>query len=367
MRNRKGFMIPMAFILVVAMVVIVGSITIITTTGIRNISQRVEDEKALYIAEAGMNKAIWYLTNPPEEGGMGIDWRTSGVTEEFGGGSYTISIEDDPNGILVSVDSSYKGVTRSLAILADEDFASAFSDYALLSDKNMSLAEGSAVEGGVVAVTEGNEFTGAGVTGDEMTVLETPTIDTTYYDNQVAVTEGGGGSVVQGDQAYTNLDLNGSSLYVNGNIALGGNITGGGDIVSSGNIDVGSTATVGEKTKLIAKNQLTVQQNAQIKKDAVLYGGEAIQINNQVINSDPVIITTPKNLTIGSDASLAGKFYGGQLTIGSNTTIQGSVVGGSYGTENVIENSSKVIYTKFEQDVPPGFEKKVKFKKWVQR
>ena len=99
MKNKKGFMIPMAFILVVAMVVIVGSVTIITTTGIRNISQRVEDQKALYIAEAGLNKAIWYLTNPPEEGGMGIDWRTGGITEEFGGGTYSMAVEDDPDGI----------------------------------------------------------------------------------------------------------------------------------------------------------------------------------------------------------------------------------------------------------------------------
>jgi len=367
MRNRKGFMIPMAFILVVALVVIVGSITVITTTGIRNISQRVEDEKALYIAEAGMNKAIWYLTNPPEEGGMGIDWRTTGVTEEFGGGTYSIVIEDDPEGILISVDSLYKGITRSLAILADEDFASAFSDYGFLSDKNVSVGSGSGVEGGIFALTEGNLASGAGVTGNEQTVLITPNIDTSYYDNQIAVTEGGGGSVVQGDQTYGNLNLNGASLYVNGNIFLNGDVSGGGDIVASGNINVGSSGIIGKSTKIIAKNHLTVEQNAKIKKDAVLYGGEAIQINSLVVNSDPVIITTPKNLTIGADASLAGKIYGGQLTIGANTNIEGSVIGGSYGEENVIEDSVQITYTEYDQEVPPGFDKKVKFKKWVQR
>ncbi|MEE8638509.1 MAG: hypothetical protein V3T21_05650 [Candidatus Margulisiibacteriota bacterium] len=366
MSKRKGFMIPMFFVLVIALVAIVGGITMVTTTGIRNIGQKVEVEKALFIAEAGLNKAIWNLTVPVEEGGMGLTWRTAGVTEEFGGGSYTMIVEDDPEGIIITIFSTYKGVTREIAILAGEGFSDAFSNYALLSDEDISLAEGTSIEG-TTAVTEGNEVTGAGTTGDELTVLSEASIDTTYYDNHIAVADGGGGSVVVGDQTYSGLNLNGVDLYVQGNIYLSGNITGQADIISSGNIIVSGDTIIDKKVKLIAKDYLTVQTGANIKKDAVLYAGEELTIGDDVITGDPAIYVTPKKLKVGKRSVLSGKFYGGNLNVGSDANIEGNVVGGSYAGENIIESSAKITKKTFEQEVPPGFKKKVKFKKWLKR
>lgn len=366
MSKRKGFMIPMFFVLVIALAAIVGGVTIVTTTGIRNIGQRVEAEKALYIAEAGLNKAIWNLTVPVEEGGMGLTWRTAGVTEEFAGGSYTMIVEDDPEGIIITIFSTYKGVTREIAIMADEGFSDAFSDYALLSDEDISLAEGTSIEGST-AVTEGNEVTGAGTTGDELTVLSEANIDTTYYDNQLAVSDGGGGSVVIGDQIYDDLDLNDVNLYVQGNVIITGNISGRADIVSSGNIDVASGAIIDTNVKLIAKTDLTINSGAKIKKNAVLFAGDNLTIGDDVITGDPAIYLTPKNLKVGKRSVLSGKFYGGNLNIGSDADIEGNVVGGSYAGENVIESSAKITKKTFEQEVPPGFTKKVKFKRWLKR
>jgi hypothetical protein len=367
MSKKKGFMIPMFFVLVIALVAIVGGITIVTTTGIRNIGQKVESEKALFIAEAGLNKAIWNLTVPVEEGGMGLTWRTAGVTEEFAGGSYTMIVEDDPEGIIITIFSTYKGVTREIAIMANEDFSDAFSDYALLSDENVSLAEGTSVEG-TTAVTEGNEVTGAGTTDNEQTVvLSEANIDTTYYDNQIAVSEGGGGSVVIGDQSYGDLDLNYVNLYVQGNVTITGNITGLADIVSSGSINVSGDAIIGKKVKLIAKNDLTVNSGAKIKKDAVLFAGENLTIGDDVITGDPAIYVTPKKLKVGQRSVLSGKLYGGNLNVGTDANIEGNVVGGSYAGENVIESSAKITKKTFYQEVPPGFKKQVKFKRWLKR
>jgi len=367
MAKRKGFMIPMFFILTIALVAIVGSVTFLTTTSVRNMGSIVDNQKVLYITEAGINKAIWYLTTPAEEGGMGIDWRTEGATEEFGGGSYLIKVQDTEEGLLISAIGSYQGRSRLLEILAGEDFTSAFSDYALLSDKDMTLAEGTSVEGGVVAVTEGNSVSGDGVTGDEMTVLEKPSIDTSYYDNQLAVSEGGGENVASGDQSYGDLNLSGAPLYVNGSIILSGNVTGQSDIVASGDIHIEGSAVIDRRTRIISGNNLYIEQGAKIKKDSVLYAEESVNIGSNVVNGDPVIILTPKNLNIASDASLAGKIYGGQLDIGTNTTITGTVIGGDYGDSNTIADSANIIYEKFDQEVPPGIDKKVTFKKWKTR
>lgn len=48
--------------------------------------------KALWLAEAGLQKAIWNLKMPVASGGQGEDWTTLGVTESLGGGSYTMVV-----------------------------------------------------------------------------------------------------------------------------------------------------------------------------------------------------------------------------------------------------------------------------------
>jgi acetyltransferase-like isoleucine patch superfamily enzyme len=314
-----------------------------------------------------MNKAIWYLTNPVEEGGMGITWRTSGEAETFGGGSYTMIVEDDPEGIKITILSTYKGRTREIAILANEDFSDAFSDFALLSDQDIDMAEGSAVEGGTVAVTEGNEVTGAGATGDEMTTLTQASIDTSYYDNQIAVSEGGGGSVVIGDQTYGDLDLNEVNLYVQGNVIINGTIYGTADLTASGNITVGPNGIVGQKVKLISPHDVTINSGAKVRKNAVLYAGDNLTIGDDVITADPAIYMTPKNLKVGKRSILSGKLYGGSLNVGESAQIEGNVIGGSYGEQNIIESSATITKKTYEQEVPPGFKKKVRFKRWLKR
>jgi SepF-like predicted cell division protein (DUF552 family) len=365
---KKGYVLPLVFVLIIALVAIVGSITFITTSGLRNIGGKVDVQRAAYIAEAGLNKAIWYLSTPADEGGMGIAWRTEGVTEEFGGGSYTIKVADDPGGLKITAISTYKGYTRNMQMLAGEDFLDAYTSYALLSDKDVSLAEGTTVEGGMVAVTEGNEVTGAGAeNAEQTTTTDKPQVETTYYDNQIAVAEAGGGSVVTGPKTYTNLNLSGATLYVNGDVTLSGDISGAADIVASGNITVAPNAIIRQSIKLIAKNDLFISTGAKLKKNVVLFAGENVEIGNYVINLDPTIIVTPKNLKVGSNSKLLGKLIGGNVNIGTSTIIQGNVIGGNYGAENVIQNSANIILQQYEQDVPPGFTKKITFKKWLKR
>ena len=99
---KKGFAIPLFLVLVTALLAIVGSVTYIATSGVRNISGKLEDQRVYYIAEAGIHKAVWYLTAPGGEGGLGMAWKTTGVTEEFGGGSYEIIVENYPNPVFAN-------------------------------------------------------------------------------------------------------------------------------------------------------------------------------------------------------------------------------------------------------------------------
>ena len=51
------------------------------------------DSQAVYLAEAGLQKAIWNLMRIAANGGQGENWTTVGTTESLGEGSYTMVVE----------------------------------------------------------------------------------------------------------------------------------------------------------------------------------------------------------------------------------------------------------------------------------
>lgn len=50
------------------------------------------NSQVFWLAEAGMQKAIWNLKTPAGSGGQGENWTTAGTTENLGGGSYTMVV-----------------------------------------------------------------------------------------------------------------------------------------------------------------------------------------------------------------------------------------------------------------------------------
>ncbi len=388
--KKKGFMIPLFLVLVVALTAIVGSVTIVTTTSMGNMGRKIQERKALCIAEAGLNKAIWYLITPPGEGGMGMDWRTAGMAEEFGGGGYTIIVEDGPGGegVVISSVSGFGGKDLGLQIHGSEDFADNLAGYSLYSgadfimgspceisgnvfaDGNVTVPTGSRIVDGVVAVTGGHVVSGGGeyILGDCACVPEAPSLDTTYYLNRIAVAEAGGPNVVQGNKFYMDLNLNGLPLYVNGTVTLAGDITGAGEIVATGDIIVNPNATIGEKIKLIAKSDLNVKTTGVncpvIEKDVVLFAKNNVATQTDFANQDAIFILGSKNISIGNRNRISGMIYGGTIYVGNNTTIQGILICKSSGAPNTLDDSSSIIYKKHEQCIPPGFKKKIVFGKW---
>ncbi|MEE8638512.1 MAG: hypothetical protein V3T21_05665 [Candidatus Margulisiibacteriota bacterium] len=363
---KKGYMIPFVFIIVIALAAIVYCVTHLSTLGIKNIGLKIEQQKALFIAEAGINKAIWYLTAPPAEGGKGIAWRSTGLTEEFAGGNYTIIVEDDPVGMKITVISTYCNEQRTLQLLASEDFSKLYTRYALSADSDLNIELGAKVKKGKVAVTDGHQITGEGeyVIGSNMAPVLTT--DTTYYNNQIAYAESGGPEVVGHSATYTDLDLNGLPLYVEGSVTLNGNIIGAAEIISTRDINVKNGASIGEKIKLIAKNYLDIEDLTTIKKDVVLYGGEAILISPNTKLTDAVTIISPKELNVGDYSEISGVVNVGKLALGRDVIVEGSISIGNLVGAHVF-NTSTFIDEKHDQAPPPGFEKTVKIRKWLKR
>ena len=67
--------IIITFILLITLAVIVSVFLYMISGNLRQLIFQSDDEKALYTAEAGMQKAIWYLKTSTANGGKGESWR----------------------------------------------------------------------------------------------------------------------------------------------------------------------------------------------------------------------------------------------------------------------------------------------------
>jgi hypothetical protein len=123
-KGNKGIVLIWTFlfmttsvVLTVAYVSMVRYDTILT-------NKRSNDAHALYIAEAGLNKAAWYLLNTAPDDSMDGSWRTTGYPapagegaddpqqESYGGGNYTIWVENSGSAIKITSNGIYNGNSR---------------------------------------------------------------------------------------------------------------------------------------------------------------------------------------------------------------------------------------------------------------
>jgi len=112
--NKKGFVLFSSFIILIALVIIVISYFTIIYFELKNTNLQIDNAKAFYIAEGGLNKAIWYLINTAPDSSSDGSWRTDSYpapsgpdptdpqNETFSSGAYTIWVEDSGGNILIT-------------------------------------------------------------------------------------------------------------------------------------------------------------------------------------------------------------------------------------------------------------------------
>ena len=93
--NRQGVILILSFMILIAMTSLVGAYLYTTSVVTKSAGFGEVDDKTLWLAEAGLNKAVWYLMTPTGSGGRGENWPPSGtatLTESLGNGTYTIVV-----------------------------------------------------------------------------------------------------------------------------------------------------------------------------------------------------------------------------------------------------------------------------------
>lgn len=90
---EKGMVLLLTFIMITALTAIVVAFLYMSSTQLKGSGYDVASNKALWLAEAGVQKAIWNLKTPVGSGGQGEDWTTAGTTETLGNGNYTMAVD----------------------------------------------------------------------------------------------------------------------------------------------------------------------------------------------------------------------------------------------------------------------------------
>ncbi|MFH1771503.1 MAG: discoidin domain-containing protein [Candidatus Omnitrophota bacterium] len=90
---KKGVILILTFIVLVSIVAITLSFLTMVFYRTKGSGYDKLSSQSFWLAEAGLQKAIWNLKTPVASGGRGEDWTTVGTTENLATGSYTMEVE----------------------------------------------------------------------------------------------------------------------------------------------------------------------------------------------------------------------------------------------------------------------------------
>lgn len=279
--NQKGMALITTLIFIFVLVSFSVALLVMTSNESKLSTLHRESTRAFYLAETGVDKALWYLNTPEDQGGNGIDWRTvdefdvpvpviypSDTASEYY--EFTVLTDDvSPEGFeIITVRSTgkvlgggeYDKGTRIVEVKLEEGTAfseGAVYNYAIMTfakDSNLTFNGHVQIEGDIHS---NGDITGNGwdpdddmegdvsysgsysddpdVEGDNINPLEPqdfPDISWTYYQNNAVEVYGtdtayeiGGGETLVGIHYFQGDVVIKDDLNVNGTIVVRGNIT----------------------------------------------------------------------------------------------------------------------------------------------
>lgn len=91
-RVQGGAISIFTFVVMLTLIAITVAFLYMISIRIKSSGLELTSGQAFWLAEAGIQKAIWNLKTPVANGGQGEEWTTAGVTESLGDGSYTMVV-----------------------------------------------------------------------------------------------------------------------------------------------------------------------------------------------------------------------------------------------------------------------------------
>ncbi len=351
MRTSKGNLL-ITFILLVALSITVFSYIYLISFRIKDTGIKVSEFDSFYAADAGLNKAIWYLGTPTGQGGKGMTWRTTSSWESFGRGGYYITVMNYVSGeVMIISTGEVGGIAKTVSQAISTGGLPLAFDYSVFCNSTASLSGNTIVDGDMYVngntTLSGNTHVQNGLldhpTGTTIShsgnVTYTdggqpdpapsfPVIDTSYYNNLINLAK----SAPSGNVSYSNstTNLNGGIVYVHGNVTISGNTTfnGPGTVVASGTISLsGNTYSSGSVT-FISAGQTSLTGNT-YTNGAVYYSSTSLSASGNTRVSVGGFLSAG-SIVLSGNLNMSGLVYAlGSVAMSGNGQVTGAMVASS--------------------------------------
>ncbi len=374
--GNRGIVLP-AVVAIILLLTVAGMalLELSTAEGVQ-VVREAQYLKALNLAEAGIERTLWRMSDSP-------GWTDGWADEPLGDGTYSVTVEElEEDWYKLTSTGTVGPIGKTLTLQAKvtgELWPSALSDYGVFwgnpsgSEGTAQVKNNSHISGNVfgygsievcngASVSEGQVCaTGTVFGGGSYTEGEVPDPpperlewDTSYYDAliaQAAQEPAGNWTLRNGAQYY----FEGETLLVNGDVLVRNSceLYGAGKIVATGDIDILNNCAIHVGIDFIAGGSLTINNCSQIETDGnVMFARDSIKLKNNAASSGgSMLVMTPGTLTLENNAGLRGVFWGGVVGLSNNVSIQGSVYADQF---DCIRNNVNIELTAMDFDPPPG-------------
>lgn len=399
MKGNRGAILILSFIILIALISLVGAYLYTTGVVTKSAGFGEMDDQAFWLAEAGLNKAIWYLMNTAPDSSTDGSWRTTaypaspGVNptdpqqESLGDGTYTIWAEDSGSNILITSRGTVNSIQRIIqqeVSSTTEDWAAAFSYAAYSNDvsNELEIKDNVTINGHVYydysngsvevkddasipdpyyvyadSISGDGTYTQAPIAPDPVPTF--PALTTTWYDGLITTAEAQAKGDWKLDHTDT-YDLGGGTVYYNGKVTIkdDATITGTGTIVATGDVKIEKNANISSNVTIISVKKIEIKNDAIVQSEAVLYSRQEIKLkNNATVTGSLIVPAGNDKVKMENYSTLTGIIFGGEVELKGDATISGAVVADSYKSDK-IEDDVTINYdsSHLPSSVPTGLE-----------
>ncbi|MBU4349164.1 hypothetical protein KJ599_02455 [bacterium] len=339
--NQKGMALLTTLIFVFILVTFAVALLTMTSNDTKLSTLQRDSTKAFYLAETGIDKALWYLNTFIDNGGKGLDWPTDDGVEITEGTSveyYEAIVKYEPIGQneIISIvstgvvkEGTYSSGKRKIKVIAKKEISPSYSlayNYAIFAELIVTLIGSLTVVGDIHSngIIDGSvnikDIYGEITTGGNELY---PIIKFDYY-KQLAIKNG----TYYGDNTSKIFNINETITgihFIDGDVEIKGNtilnihngaIFATGKIVSRGTTEIHHTKdeTYDNPLALVAQGDIDLGGNVFIQgviqsNSTITIGGTDSVLNSAVYAADTVKVNgTP---TIIYDPDLQGKIIPG--------------------------------------------------------
>lgn len=323
-RRKKGAVLLLTFIIMITLTVITSAFLFMISIQTKGSGYDIVSHKALWLAEAGLQKAFYTLKND-------VNYQQSPtlISGSLGNGTYSVSAVKNNNiytfSSIGTVSVMNRKITHSMALTSSVLVRSIHADGSNLDFQNSNGTINGNVSCHVHVVNYGNMVINGTVT-DGFPMIN-PTINYNYYK-----------TLAQGQSKYYTTDLtfqNGTFTgvyYTTKKVTIGDNTVINAAIIAEGNIDFNTASTVRINP---VNNYPVLVTKGQINSTGV--GNPKVGLQNSTVNG---LIIAEQNITFDY---LKNTTFNGTMLANSNISMK-------YGSNFALNYNENIFVP-----MPPGF------------